>query len=189
SSYAFAFDIDGVLLRGKGVLPGARDALRRLRDRDVPFVFVTNGGGCTEAAKAEELSNMFDLEVSRDIVLLSHSPMRELAPMYRDRRVLVLGNAAKEIAAEDVGLHNTVTAHEVASENPGIFHFVGDKWYVPRDLPTHKPSPSCGGDSPSRESVAAVMALHDPLDWLLELQVVVDVLAGGTPPGTGGGDG
>lgn len=29
--------------------------------------------------------------------------------------------------------------------------------------------------------VSAIMVLHDPLDWALEAQVVVDVLRGGAP--------
>lgn len=32
-------------MRGQGVLPGARESLKLLEDRGVPFVFVTNGGG------------------------------------------------------------------------------------------------------------------------------------------------
>ncbi|CAM9748934.1 unnamed protein product, partial [Ectocarpus sp. 8 AP-2014] len=40
-----AFDIDGVLVRGQGVLPGARESLKALEDARVPYVFVTNGGG------------------------------------------------------------------------------------------------------------------------------------------------
>lgn len=56
-----AFDIDGVLVRGEGVLPGARDSLRALEDACVPFVFVTNGGGefgtggCTRHYSATEV--------------------------------------------------------------------------------------------------------------------------------------
>lgn len=55
-----AFDIDGVLVRGEGVLPGARDSLRALEDACVPFVFVTNGGGefgtggCTASPQCEQ---------------------------------------------------------------------------------------------------------------------------------------
>ena len=33
----------------------------------------------------------------------------------------------------------------------------------------------------------AVFVLHDPLDWSVEVQVVVDVLRGGSPPGSGSG--
>jgi len=52
-----ALDIDGVLLRGGHVLEGAVEAVRRLQKQHVPLVFMTNGGGVTEAVKARELSH------------------------------------------------------------------------------------------------------------------------------------
>jgi hypothetical protein len=42
-SKGVALDIDGVLLRGKTVLPRAVDALKLLRKEGIPHVFVTNG--------------------------------------------------------------------------------------------------------------------------------------------------
>eukprot|EP00904_Undaria_pinnatifida_P009049 jgi/Undpi1/5274/HiC_scaffold_2.g00555.m1 len=180
SSFAMAFDIDGVLVRGRDVLPGARDSLRALEDAGVPFVFVTNGGGCTEESKAKELTKKLGVDVQRSMVVLSHSPMRTLAPAYAGKRVMVLGSSAKEIAEEDLGLSETVTPEEFAAEWPGIFHFTGDRYYVKRNLPERK----AGSEQP--RPVSAIMVLHDPLDWALEVQVVVDLLRGGTPPGSGG---
>ncbi len=59
--YAFAFDIDGVLVRGKRVLQQAIAALDKLYHppppgatvpiQRVPFVFLTNGGGVLESTK------------------------------------------------------------------------------------------------------------------------------------------
>lgn len=43
------------------------------------------------------------------------------------------------------------------------------------DLPSRLPK----GETP--RPVSAIMVLHDPLDWALEAQVVVDVLRGGAP--------
>lgn len=37
------FDIDGVLLRGSHVLPGAFEALDKLDRYNVPYIFLTNG--------------------------------------------------------------------------------------------------------------------------------------------------
>ncbi len=37
ADFAFALDIDGVLLRGKSALPGATEALRLLQQHRVPF--------------------------------------------------------------------------------------------------------------------------------------------------------
>ncbi|CAM9116595.1 unnamed protein product [Pylaiella littoralis] len=181
SLFAMAFDIDGVLVRGQGVLPGARESLKLLEDRGVPFVFVTNGGGCTEESKAQELTHKLGVQVHRSMVVLSHSPMRALAPEYSGKRVMVLGSSAKEIAEEDLGLRDTVTPEEFAGEWPGMFHFTGERYYVKRNLPNRLPK----GETP--RPVSAIMVLHDPLDWALEAQVVVDVLRGGDPPGSSGG--
>ena len=63
---AFALDTDGVLLRGKTPIPGASAALHSLLDPAtgapaVPFCFITNGGGVSEADKAAELGRLLDL--------------------------------------------------------------------------------------------------------------------------------
>eukprot|EP00903_Cladosiphon_okamuranus_P011989 g11258.t1 len=180
SSFGMAFDIDGVLVRGQEVLPGARESLKALEDARVPFVFVTNGGGCTEEAKALELTRKLGVPVRRSMVVLSHSPMRCLAKEYSRKRVMVLGSSAKQIAEEDLGLRDTVTPAEFACEWPGMFHFTGERYYIKRDFPNTL------AEGERSRPVSAVMVLHDPLDWALEAQVVVDVLRGGDPPGSGG---
>ena len=65
----FVFDIDGVLVRGRAVLPMARQAMSRLCCRgewSVPVVFLTNGGGVLESTKARQLSEMLNVPVSPD---------------------------------------------------------------------------------------------------------------------------
>ncbi|KAG5181341.1 HAD-like domain-containing protein [Tribonema minus] len=182
---AQAFDIDGVLVRGKDEIPGAAETLRKLEQLRVPLIFLTNGGGCTEAQKAAELAKKFGIKVTRDMVLLSHTPMRDLAAAYARRRVLVLGSACTQIARKDLGLQNVTTVEEVAREWPTLYPFQGPKYYIPRNfsLPPGASAPKPGAP------VEAVMVLHDPLDWALEAQVVTDVLRGGSPPGAGRADG
>lgn len=64
--------------------------------------------GCTEEAKAKELTAKLGVDVQRSMVVLSHSPMRTLAQEYSGKRVMVLGSSAKRIAEEDLGLSETV---------------------------------------------------------------------------------
>jgi ribonucleotide monophosphatase NagD (HAD superfamily) len=63
------FDIDGVIVRGRKVLPFAPDAFRRLVDSKgqfrVPTVFVTNGGNMLRHDKAMQLSNWLGIDVRR----------------------------------------------------------------------------------------------------------------------------
>lgn len=182
SQYGMAFDIDGVLVRGPKVLPRARESLKKLVDANVPFVFVTNGGGCTEHEKAQELTKLLGVEVVRSMVVLCHSPMRTLVPELSSKRVLVLGSKARIIAKEDLGLRDMVTPEEFAVEWPNLFPFTGEKYYVKRRFPERLP-----GEGKEPRPVSAILVLHDPLDWLLEAQVVTDVLKGGNPPGSGDG--
>lgn len=61
------FDVDGVLLRGGKVIPAARRAFQKLVDRNnnflLPVVFVTNAGSCQRHHKAQQLSNLLDVQV------------------------------------------------------------------------------------------------------------------------------
>ena len=49
--YGVLLDIDGVLVRGRKTIPGAREALEILHQSDVPTVFLTNAG-CQSAKLA-----------------------------------------------------------------------------------------------------------------------------------------
>ena len=72
--FGFLFDIDGVLTRGKTVIPAAKRALKKITDSNgeftVPTVFVTNAGNTLRKYKARQLSDLFDINVSA-IVLAS----------------------------------------------------------------------------------------------------------------------
>lgn len=68
-SFAFAFDIDGVLIRGGRPIPEAIEAMKVLNGDNeygmkVPYIFLTNGGGKTEAERCIDLSRQLDIEVS-----------------------------------------------------------------------------------------------------------------------------
>ena len=57
------FDIDGVLLRGRNVIPTAQKAIHKLKDSNIPFIYLTNGGCETEEQKAEKLKERLGVEV------------------------------------------------------------------------------------------------------------------------------
>jgi hypothetical protein len=68
-SFAFAFDIDGVLIRGGRPIPEAIEAMKVLNGENeygmkVPYIFLTNGGGKTEAERCIDLSRQLDIEVA-----------------------------------------------------------------------------------------------------------------------------
>lgn len=106
--YAFAFDIDGVLIRGGRPIPEAIEAMKMLNGQNeygiqVPYIFVTNGGGKTEAERCLQLSQQMEIEVSPGQFICGHTPMREMAEKYNT--VLVVGGEGEKcrIVAEGYG--------------------------------------------------------------------------------------
>jgi ribonucleotide monophosphatase NagD (HAD superfamily) len=68
STFGVAFDIDGVLYRGTRVIPSAKFALLALRERKIPFVLLTNGGGATYAEKAAIVTDRVGVKVNANEV-------------------------------------------------------------------------------------------------------------------------
>ena len=67
-NFGLLFDIDGVLVRGKDVLPTAPEAFQLLINENgnfrVPTVFVTNAGNALRHDKAEQLTKWLGVEVT-----------------------------------------------------------------------------------------------------------------------------
>ncbi|KAF3854578.1 hypothetical protein F7725_022633 [Dissostichus mawsoni] len=101
-SFGLLFDIDGVLVRGRTPIPAAKQCFKNLVDRHgkykVPVVFVTNAGNSMRQAKAEHLSHLLEVEVTKDQVMLSHSPLRMFTDIHK-MRVLVSGQGPIEEVA------------------------------------------------------------------------------------------
>lgn len=91
AKFGFAFDIDGVLLRGKNLLPKANTVLEMLSERDIPYVLLTNGGGDSERNFADVLRER-GLFVSADRIVLAHTPMKNLIGEFRNELCVVFGN-------------------------------------------------------------------------------------------------
>jgi len=72
-----AFDVTGVLLKSKRAIPKAKEALMSLKERQIPFVVLTNAGGRTEAARAKYINDILGTDIlSKENVIQSHTPMQ-----------------------------------------------------------------------------------------------------------------
>ncbi len=179
SRVGIAFDIDGVLVRGRDPLPGAREALRLVREFSAPHVFLTNGGGCPESTKAEQLSEWLGVKVAPEQVILSHSPFRSLVARHADGLVLVAGSGQVLDVAKTYGFKDAVHVSDVVRATPSAWPFAEKKLLVAQ-----------GADNPSSmdlSRVEAVMLFHDPHDWGESIQVMCDAViartrAAGEPP-------
>ncbi|KAJ6264103.1 hypothetical protein Dda_0245 [Drechslerella dactyloides] len=168
--YAFAFDIDGVLLRGHKALPGATAALRKLADAKVPFILLTNGGGHHESHRTATLSRLLDHPITEDMFIQSHTPFKSLTSTYRT--VLAVGGPEPEEhpcdvgdVAKQYGFKNVYTPHALLGCHPEIWPF---------DVPsfTHR------GQVPSDfiDPVDAILVFNDPRHWGPTLHLMIDLL-------------
>ena len=160
-SIAVALDIDGVLLRGKKVLPRAADAVMRLVQTRTPFIIMSNGGGVTELDKAKELSEKLNISVDPRQILLAHTPLRSIVPEFSDKNVLLLGKPECLDIAQGYGFKHVYNARTLHAYRPSL-------------CPQIKPADN--GIGVDINSISAIINFHDPIDWALEMQVVSDIL-------------
>ncbi|KAF2460626.1 HAD-like domain-containing protein [Lineolata rhizophorae] len=188
--FAFAFDIDGVLVRASTPLPRAHAALSYLQRRRIPFILLTNGGGKGERERVAELSRKLDVLLDTGMFVQSHTPFAELDE-YKDEPVLIVGGEGDNCrrVAEGYGFTTAITPADIFVAAPHMWPFstpfldyyrafarpLPKPLYIP---PTSSSSPS-PSQPPSREthlSLTAMLVFNDPRDWGLDLHVLLDAL-------------
>lgn len=170
--FAFAFDIDGVLIRGGKAIPEAIEAMQVLNGKNeygikVPYIFVTNGGGKTEQERCIQLSNQLDLGVSPGQFICGHTPMREMAEKFRT--VLVVGGEGEKCrqVAEGYGFKDVVTPGDIIKDNPDTTPF--------RKLTADEIKNSRERDF-SETKIDAIFVFADSRDWAGDQQIILDLL-------------
>ncbi|QKX63063.1 uncharacterized protein TRUGW13939_10231 [Talaromyces rugulosus] len=170
--YAFAFDIDGVLIRGGEPIPEAVQAMRMLNGENeygvtVPYIFVTNGGGKTEEERCLDLSRQLDYEVSPGQFICGHTPMREMSEKYNT--VLVVGGEGEKcrIVAEGYGFKDVVTPGDIIKTNKDTTPF--------RKLTDTEWANSRVRDFDNLQ-IEAIFVFADSRDWAGDQQIILDLL-------------
>lgn len=175
---AFAFDIDGVLVRGKDPLPGAAQTIKKLQSSDTPFMFLTNGGGLTEEKHTDKLAGRLGVSLDHQQFVQSHTPFHDLVIRYADKPVLVLGGTGDQIrsVAHAYGFKKVITDADVFVENPSVHPFPE----LTRDMleESGRPWNKIGNmEGPiNQTSIAAILVWSSPRDWCLDSQLVLDLL-------------
>ena len=124
---AIAFDIDGVLLRGREPIPGAPELLRDLRSRNLPFALLTNDGCHSPEEKSGHLRACGMNIAAEELISCGHG-LEEMKEKYgwTDELFYVLGSLGTPCYAARIGLNTTTTIAEI-DDCAGVF--VGEKRY------------------------------------------------------------
>ncbi|KAL5217497.1 hypothetical protein ABZP36_018181 [Zizania latifolia] len=187
-SFGIAFDIDGVILRGRSPIGGSPQAIRRLYSEDgslkIPFLFLTNGGGVPEHKRALELSELLGVNISPAQVVHGHSPYRELVNRFEDDLIIAVGKGEPAAVMADYGFRKVLSIDEYSSCFRDIDPLAPFKKCIVQQADS-KVHPSY---DVFEERVKGVFVLSDPVDWGRDLQVLCDILSTGGLPGSGRGD-
>ncbi|KAH8432853.1 uncharacterized protein LDX57_010483 [Aspergillus melleus] len=169
---AFAFDIDGVLVHGSNPIQEGKDVLKILNgDNELgiqfPYILLTNGGGKTEEARCQQLSEILEQPISTDQFIQSHTPMQALAEYYDT--VLVCGGEGYKIreVAQQYGFKNVIHPKDILAWDPTIspcrvFTDEERKHAQPRDF--------------SKVQFDAILCFAESFDAMTDLQIINDLL-------------
>ncbi|KAK3888762.1 hypothetical protein Pcinc_007235 [Petrolisthes cinctipes] len=170
-NFGLLFDIDGVIIRGKRILPSAVEAFSMLVDDRgkfrVPTVFVTNAGNLLRNHKAEQLSHWLGVEITEDQVVMAHSPLK-MFDQYFHKQLLISGQGPVREISHNLGFTNTTTVEEVRLAYPQL-DCVDHKR---RSLKPVEPAPVI-------PKIDALMLFGEPIRWETSLQLLIDVLMTG----------
>ncbi|EIN12080.1 HAD hydrolase, partial [Punctularia strigosozonata HHB-11173 SS5] len=171
----FIFDIDGVLLRGSEVLPEAKEVFRILNGDNrfsvkLPYIFLTNGGGVSEADRSRKLTKQFG--ISPDQIVQAHTILTspDLVERYADAPVLVLGgiNDVCRKVAEGYGYKHVYTPLDIKAALPDIWPFYSLSPEERASVKHFDPSTRFG----------AAFVFHDPRNWGMDTQILLDIVLG-----------
>jgi len=112
-------DLDGVIYRGKSVLPGVAEALTRLRDAGIAIFYITNNSTRTPEEGAEKIRSLTGMETSANQVLSSSLAAVGLLEAD-DGPVLVVGEAGVSDAVSRAGLEETTDPERARSVLVGL---------------------------------------------------------------------
>lgn len=116
-------DLDGVIYRGRSVLAGVPEALRRLSEADVEVFYITNNSTRTPEEGADKIQTLTGSATSGDQVLSSSlAAVSLLGP--EDGPVLVVGEGGVSDAVQRAGLTETEDPDEARSVLVGLARHV-----------------------------------------------------------------
>ncbi|XP_022746351.1 uncharacterized protein YKR070W-like isoform X2 [Durio zibethinus] len=169
-NFGIAFDIDGVILRGRVPIGGSPRALRRL--------YGDSGGGIPETKRAKELSELLGVNIMFSQVVQGHSPFRNLLKKFENELIIATGKGDPTLVMSEYGFKKVVSLEEYASYFESIDPVSQYKRWTTMPLSDRK-MPTLPRCDVSSERIKAVFVVSDPVDWGRDIQVLCDVLRSG----------
>ncbi|CAF0731545.1 unnamed protein product [Adineta steineri] len=166
--FGLLFDVDGVLTRGRKLLPYTREAFRKLVNSTgefrIPTVFVTNASNELHTSKAAKLTQILEIPILPEQVILAHSPLKMYTEFHK-KHCLISGQGPIADIAKNLGFTKVTTIEQLCDAFPNL------------DMVDHRKRR--GFHSPFRDyflPIEAVVLFGEPVRWETCLQLIIDVL-------------
>ncbi|PSR76283.1 HAD-like domain-containing protein [Coniella lustricola] len=172
--FSIAFDIDGVLQRGKEVLAHSKEVIELLHSLNVPFILLTNGGGKTERAHAERVSERLGVTIEEDQFIQSHTPFKSLVAAHKGHFVLVLGGHEDQI--RDLAVAYGFDHDSILTDSDLLLHFPHLAAFAEISESYHAKFGRFNPKFAQDPAIHGVFVFSSPRDWYLDLQICVDLL-------------
>jgi len=169
SNFGLMFDIDGVIVRGRSVLPSAPKAFQMLWDEKtgdwrIPTIFITNASNSLRQDKADSLSKWLGIKIREEQVVMAHSPLKMFTE-YHNKHVLVVGQGPVGKIANSLGFTKVTTMDELRFSFPAL-----DACDHERRILAAKPV------NDSFRRIEAILMFGESIRWETSLQLLLDVL-------------
>lgn len=109
----YILDLDGTVYRGEALIPGAREAIARLRDHGRRVVFLSNKPLEPRAAYAAKLTRLGVETPAEDVINSTQAMMRYLRTRHPGERLFVIGEPAMREEMAQEGFHLTEEIEEI----------------------------------------------------------------------------
>jgi HAD superfamily hydrolase (TIGR01456 family) len=180
----FVFDIDGVFLRGSRVLDAGVRAMKLLYDSSnerwhAPVAFLTNGGGMSEEARANNLTSMLGVPINPSQVVLAHTPLRSFVSKLArpGHSVVTVGGPACPDVARAYGFERVLDIAQFGQARPESTPFAC------YDIVARL---SDADAATALLPVCAALVMTDSREFQRDMQLLVDIVESGHARGKSG---
>lgn len=112
----FIFDVDGVIFRGKQLIPGADTVIEKLKEAEKKVIFISNNSTKSRRSYREKFLDVGISIREEDLVLSTYVASRYIADKKSNAIVYMIGAQGLREELEEAGLHVT--------DNPGKANYV-----------------------------------------------------------------
>lgn len=102
----YFFDLDGTIYLGEKLFKAVPELIELLRNKHIPFFFLSNNSSLSTAAYLEKL-NKFNLKITEDNLILSQHPTLDYLKKKKYKKIFLLGTKSLKEEFEHEGFEQT----------------------------------------------------------------------------------